>query len=309
VNLLASLFRADIIPSVIVMAVPLILGSMGALINEKSGVLNIGVEGMMLSSAFVATVVAYFSNNPWLGMLMGTLTGMAFGFLLAFIAVTLKGDQTLAGLSINMFAAGFSGFMLQVIFKHGGQSPSVPTLPKFSFDSGVFHYLLDGQNVLSIIAFIIPLVIWIALNWSKWGNWITAVGEDPLVAETAGISVTKVRYTATIISGALSGLAGVFLTLGPLGMFVENMTAGRGFIALAALILGRWNPLLTLISSLFLGYTMAVQMKLQIIGILHIPREVFLMLPYLLTIIVLIFSVGNFKGPSSVAKPYIKERK
>lgn len=308
-SLLTTFLGIDIIPSVITMTVPLLLGSIGCLLSEKSGVLNIGIEGMMLCSAFTSAVASYYFNNVWIGLIGGILTGISLGFLLALISVTLKGNQTLAGLAINMFSSGITGFMLQIIFKHGGNTPPVPRLPTFSFEKGIFYYFLNGQNVITVFSFLIPFILWFFIKKSKFGNWIIAVGEDPLVAETAGINVTTVRYLATILSGAFAGLAGVFLSLGQTGMFIENMSAGRGFIALAVLILGKWDPLLTLFSSIFVGYALAIQMKLQVSGLLSIPRDFYLMFPYLLTIILLLLPVGSFEGPSSVGKPYIKERK
>lgn len=293
------------------MATPLVYASLGGLFSERAGVVNIGLEGMMLIGAFSGVLTTFYISNPWIGVLAGVLAGGLIGLVHAIVTVKFAGNQVVSGTGINLFALGFTAYMSQTIWGSRGASQSVQGLGTITIpllrDVPVIGNALDtlfSQTPLVYIMFLVVVISYIVLFKTPWGLRIRAVGEHPAAADTAGINVYRTKYLCLILSGMLAGLGGVFLSLGQLNLFVLGMTGGRGFIALAAMILGGWKPFGALGASLFFGLAYALQMRLQSIGLL--PAQIVLAIPYILTVVVLAGFVRK-RVPPSDYKPYSKE--
>lgn len=305
-----AILDAALLTSALRLSTPLILAAQGGLIAERSGILNLGLEGMMLSGAFAGVIVTHFTGSPWLGLLAAIVVGGLVGLFHGYLSIRWRANQVLSGLAMTQLALGLTGFLLQVFFKHGGNSPSVQKLPAWQIPGlasiPFVGQILSGHNLLVYLALLLPFAIHIGLHRTPWGIWLKAAGEHPRALETFGIQVTSVRYIAVFISGALAGLGGAYLSLGQMALFSENMTAGRGFIAVAAVIFGKWQPTGVMLAAILFGFLDALQLNLQISGI-GIPKEIFLSLPYVVTVLVLAGLVGKAKGPASVGQPYERE--
>ena len=290
------------------MATPLIFASLGGIFSERAGIINIALEGMMLTGAFSGVFVSYATGNPWLGVLAAVLVGGLLGFVHGIMTIKFTGDQIVSGTGINIFALGFTAYMSQVIWGSRGASDSVQGLGTVSIpvlaDIPIVGEVIGKQTPLVYIALIVVVASFVILFKTPIGLRIRAVGEHPGAADTTGINVYKIKYICLIVSGMLAGLGGAFLSLGHLSLFVNGMTGGRGFIALAAMILGGWNPLGALGASLLFGFADALQIRLQSVGAL--PSQIILTVPYILTIIVLAVFVRR-RNPPSDYKPYTKE--
>ncbi|NLC34597.1 MAG: ABC transporter permease [Erysipelothrix sp.] len=294
-----------IISSTIMYSTPLVYGALGGLISEKSGVTNIGLEGMMIVGASTGVVVAAHTNNAWLGFLMAGLAGAVLALLHAIASVTFKADQSVSGIAINLMGAGIALFLARMVFGSTNTPPVQTKLPRLFADSsslGVFSRL--NFEMTSVIALVLTIGLWILLTKTKWGLRITAIGEHPVVADTLGISVNKVRYACVIASGFLAGLGGASMTLSILSSFTPTAISGHGFIALAAVIFGKWKPISVYLSCLFFGFTQTVAIQFGAGSI--IPTQILAMLPYVLTLIVLVFFVGKSVGPKASGVPYEK---
>lgn len=288
-------------------ATPLIFGALGGVISERSGVINIGIEGMMTIGAFVGAAVGYFSGSAWLGFLFAAIAGALFSSLHAVASITFKADQTISGMALNLIGPGLALFFCRVFFD--GSTTSLPvdkTLPKL-FGTNLDNQILSNLNVdiSFILAILFTVVIWVLLYRTKWGLRIRSVGEHPAAADTLGISVSGVRYACVIASGALAGMGGATITLGIVSQFGPTAVAGQGFIALAAVIFGKWTPHGAFGACLIFGFAQALVVVLGG-GNLAIPSEILSMLPYVLTIIVLIIFVGKSAAPKADGIPYEK---
>ncbi len=301
------LLTTDLWRATLEAAALLLLPALGGVISERSGVVNIAMEGMMLTGAFFAVVADLAWHNPWLGALVGIVAGGLMALIHAVVSIRYRADQIVSGIAINIFAAGLTVFLVNRIFGlqdvgHVGPSEllpyfNIPLLDQIPF----FGRVVFQQNVIVYVALILLVLIQIVLFRTRLGLRIRAVGEHPQAADTAGINVYVIRYGAVITSGLLSGLAGAFLAIGISNTFVPNMTDGRGYIALAAMIFGKWTPYGAFVACLIFGLGQAVYAANSII---HVSPYLLSMLPYVLTLIVLAGVVGRSIPPAADGIPY-----
>ena len=281
-------------------AAPILITAIGGMFAEVTGVVNIGLEGMMLMGAFTAAVGSYFTGSPLVGILAGMFAGGFMALIHAVLSIKYKGNQTVSGVAINLFASGFTIFMLRVLFNQSGNSPAIKiAVPNI-------HIPLMG-NLPVIVILIYALAIWANyfLYNTVTGLRMRAVGEHPLAADTVGINVYSVRYFGVIMSGMFAGLGGAYLSIGALNQFTKEMSAGRGFIALAALVFGKWKPKGVIMASLLFGFADAIQVLIQQY-VKSIPPQFIQMIPYILTILALTGVVGKAVAPKASGIPYEK---
>lgn len=292
----------------LLLSVPLIFGAMSGVLSERSGVINIAIEGQLLAGAFMSGVIASLTQNTWAGLLIAPFAGMAISWLLAVFAIKYGIDQVVLGFVLNVLVIGLTGFLYkkllipyQSTWNAGGTfAPiEIPILAKIPVIGPIFF----AQSIIVYLMYVVVIVIHIALFKSKWGLRTRSVGEHPTAAESVGIDVNKVRFRNVLIAGAVAGLGGAFFTLGAVGAFSKEMTAGKGFIALAALIFGRWSPLGAVAAALIFGFADNLQGILTITGT-PIPSEFMLMAPYVATIIAVSGFVGRVRAPAADGIPY-----
>lgn len=283
---------------------PLVLGALCGLICERSGVINIGIEGQMLMGAFLAFLANVYLGNLWLALGVGMLTGAIMGLLLAFMSVTLKMDQIIGGTVINILAIGLTGYFYVSGLTTRGKFPPYALGPLA--DIPLIGPVFFRNPPITYLAIIIVFVMHYVLFYTRWGLRTRAVGEHPSAADTVGINVFKMRYVNVIIGGVFAGLAGAFLTLEGVGTFERGMTNGRGFLALAIMIFGKWTPLGAWGAALLFGFTYALQTQLQFMGV-NLPPQFIGSMPYILTILVLAGFVGRSRAPAAEGIPYEKE--
>jgi general nucleoside transport system permease protein len=314
----------SILDATIRLSTPLLLACLAGMYSERAGLFDIGLEGKMLAAAFAAGAVAAITGSAWLGLLAGMAVSLSTAILQGVAAITLKGNQLIAGVAINMLAAGMTTFLGQTWFSQGGRTPalgeggrfSTITLPFATELSGIpilgpiYADLISGHYLLVYIAFIMVAVTAYVLFRTRFGLRLRAVGENPKAVDTAGISVVKLRYQAVIITGLLCGLAGAYFSIAQGSGFGNNMTAGKGYIALAALIFAKWKPVPAMFTCLLFGFLDALQIRLQsaeLFGI-EVPVQAIQALPYVLTVILLAGFIGKAVGPKAGGVPYTKER-
>jgi simple sugar transport system permease protein len=307
------------------LATPLLLGCLAGLYSERSGIFDIGLEGKMLFGAFGAGTVAYLTHDMWLGLLAGIVVSIIMAMIHGVASIAFKGNQIISGVAINFLADGLSVVLAIAIFHQGGDTPSLPPGGRFlpivwpyaaeirpiPIVGPIYADLLSGQNLLVYIAFLAVPVTWWVLYRTRFGLRLRAVGENPKAVDTAGISVTRLRYEALIITGVLCGISGAYFSIADGSGFVKEMTAGAGFIALAALIFAKWKPVPAMFTTLLFGFLDALQIRLQgvplpIIG--PIPVQFIQALPYILTVVLLAGFIGKAIGPKAGGVPYTKER-
>jgi ABC-type uncharacterized transport system permease subunit len=297
-----------ILASTIRNATPLIFAALGGMFCERSGVTNIGLEGLMLISAFAGVVGAFFSGSAWVGLGTAISAGLLFALIHAVMCITFEADQIISGTAINLLALGGTGFLMVVVFGAGGTSPKVDNfapvgIPLLS-DIPVIGAALFDQSLLVYLMYALIPITFFAIYHTPFGLRLRATGEVPEAVDTAGVSVTRMRYYGVSLSGILASLGGVYLSMSLLSAFTEGMTNGRGFIALAALIFGRWNPIGAAGAALLFGFAQAITLRVpQDV----IPNEFIQMLPYILTIVVLAGFGGRAIAPAAIGKPYRKE--
>ena len=294
-----QLLNVAIIFSTIRLATPLLLAAIGGLYSERSGVINIALEGLMLAGAFTAAAVTYYAGNPWVGLLAAIMAGVIVAWIHAVACIRFNADQVVTGTAINILFLGMPAFLSGALFLSSGSTPQIPT-----------GNLLPVAPI--VIAFALVPITWYVLYRTPFGLRLRAVGENPEAADAAGVSVRRMRYSGVLLSGALAAIGGAYLSIGQSSLFTRNMTAGRGFIALAALIFGKWRPVQTMLACLLFGFAEAVTYVMQ--GVVKLPSgeevpvQFIQMIPYVLTIIVLAGFIGLSRAPRSLGIPYEKER-
>jgi simple sugar transport system permease protein len=309
---LQAIFKVTLIASTIRVSISILLAGMGEMITERSGVLNIGVEGTMLMGALAAALGSYFTGSPWLGLLAAGLVGMLVGLLFSVIAISLRSNQSITGLAIYLLCVGLSGYLLQIIFEHGGNSPMVNTLPTlhitFLENVPVLGPIFNDQPIIAIPVLLIPLILQVVFYKTPWGSWLRAAGENPKALAVVGKNPVRIRYIATLCGSFLAGIGGAYLSISQTSLFSENMVAGRGFIALSAVIFGGVRPGGVFLACIFFGFMDALQKTLQtVIPDTMMPRELFMALPYLLTLLALAGFIKKSGGPADIGNPYLKE--
>ncbi len=288
---MSDFFDINLLKAILRMATPLVFAAMGGLLSERSGIMNIGLEGMMLTGAFVAVLGTYYLHSPWWGLVCALIAGGAVGLIHAYWSIGLRSDQIVTGTAINLLVAGITIFLCQRLWSMSGRSPQVETLPNVT----------AGINVLVPVAFLtVPVVLYV-LRATKPGLRLMASGENPRAAESVGIAVDRIRYLAVMMSGVFAAAGGAYLSIGSLSLFTRDMTAGRGFIALAAMIFGNWMPIGTLAACFLFAGSQALQVQAQIKGI-GISTDLLLALPYLLTLVALAGFVRNSRPPAGLGQ-------
>lgn len=294
-----DIFTIALIWSTIRTATPLVLAALGGLFSERSGVINIALEGMMLAGAFTAAAVTYAAGNPFVGLAAGMAAGLAIGLIHAVVCIRYKADQVVTGTAINILMFGMPAFLSGAFFLSSGSTPQIPR-----------QQLVPWSPI--VIAFVLVPITWYILYKTPFGLRLRSVGENPEAADAAGVPVARMRYAGVLLSGVLAGLGGAYLSIGQSSLFTRNMTSGRGFIALAALIFGKWRPVQTMLACLLFGFTEAVSYQMQ--GVVKLPSgedipvQFVQMVPYVLTIIVLAGFIGHSRPPHALGMPYQKER-
>lgn len=301
-----TLMIVAVLSSTLRLSTPIILGALGGIFSERAGVVNIGIEGMMLTGAFVGFVAGATTGSLWLGVFGAVLAGALLALLHGALSIHLRIDQIISGTVINILSVGLTGYLYTSDVTLPGKLSAVP-IPFLSQIPIVGPVLFDNPPI-TYLALILVVVTQVVLYHTRWGLRLRAVGENPRAADTVGINVIRTRYLNVMIGGALAGLAGAFLSLEAVGSFERLMTNGRGFIALAAMIFGNWNPFGAWSAALLFGFSNALQSQLQFLGLGNvIPHQFIGLLPYVLTIIVLAGFVGRARPPAAVGQPYIKE--
>ena len=304
-------FLIFMLASTLRMGTPIALTALGGLTSERSGVVNIGLEGIMLASAFGAVLGSYLTGNPWIGVLTAILVGVLISAIHSVLSITWGGNQSVSSMALVLLATGFSGVGLKAVFGQQGSSPQVPSLEHTPILSSipVVGGFLSDLSPFVYIAFLALILIHCMFKYTPLGLRIITVGENPKAAETAGLSVHKIRYFSVILSGVLGGLGGAFLSLGQMNLFQEGMVAGRGYLALGAVTMGRWSPIGAFASSMFFGLFSAIQLYVQTIPGNPVPSEFIQMIPNDSSILVLAVSLKKNSSAVEIAasgKPYTK---
>lgn len=288
-------------------ATPLVFGALGGVISERSGVINIGIEGMMTVGAFTGAAVSYYTGSPWLGFLLAGVTGGLIALLHAVASITFKADQTISGIAINMIGPGFALFFCRLLFENATMTKPAKTLPKLFGENAFENSPMKNLNIdiTVVLALICAVILWFFLYKTKWGLHVRAVGEHPAAADTLGINVFRTRYLCVIVSGVLAGFGGASMTLAIISQFTPTAISGQGFIALAAVIFGKWTPWGAYGACMLFGFAQALTVVLGG-GTFAIPSQILAMLPYVLTIIILILFVGRSVAPKEDGIPYEK---
>ena len=314
--MLADILQSGLIISILATAVRmgtiLLLAALGELIVERSGVLNLSVEGMMLSGAFGGFLGAYYTNSLWLGVLSAILAGLLVSALFGLLAVILQIDQTVSGLTVNIFAAGLTFYLYRALFPNVGAT-NIPALKPFSVcqipflsDIPIIGKILFSQYALSYLAFFLMLLVTFYLYRTKSGLILRTLGENPRAVDMKGINVMRYRFLAVLFGGMMAGLAGSFITLASVGIFVADITSGRGWLAIAIVIFGDWKPVKILWASLFFGFIDALQMQLQALGV-QLPFQLFLAMPYILTTVAVFLARKRSGAPLALGVHYVRE--
>ena len=297
-----------LIASTIRLAAPLVLAALGGLFSERSGVINIALEGKMLAGAFTAAAVTYAADtrfgmgaaSPWVGLLGGIIAGLFIAVIYAVSCIRFKADQVVSGAAINILMLGIPGFLSGALFLSSGSTPQIPK----------DRLLPQSPWFIAVVIVALVALIWYVLYKTPFGLRLRSVGENPEAADAAGVSVSRIRYAGVLLAGVLAGIGGAYLSIGQSSLFTRNMTVGRGFIALAALIFGKWRPVPTLLACILFGFTEALSIQMQGAKPFgkDIPVQFIQMVPYVLTIVVLAGFIGTSRPPRALGIPYQKEK-
>ena len=302
-----TVFLVGLIAATLRVATPLIFGTLGELFSERAGILNLGIEGTMFLGAFVGFAVAAQSGSLWIGLLGAVIAGAISGLLMSLLSVRLGVNQHVSGLGLTLLWTGLSLYGFRIIFGESKVQPSIDTFPQLSIlpDTSVFAPILN-QYLLTYIGIIMIFVVWWIIGKTRFGLQICAVGENPEAADAAGLNVYAIRTWALAIGGALMAVGGAFLTLAQLGSFTFGIVAGRGWVCIALIIFANWQAINVLWGALLFGGVQALQLRLQTLGF-KLPYELFLSLPYIVTIVALTIAGRNASAPSALLKAYRRE--
>lgn len=315
----------QVLDSTMRLAVPLLLACLAGLYSERAGIFDIGLEGKMLAAAFLSAAVAYTSGSAWVGLGAGIVASLALSAVHGLASITFRGNQLISGVAINFLAAGLTVVVAQSWFGQGGRTPQLAGAARFepitlpfaeairdvAFIGPVYYELISGHTALVYIALLFVPLTWWVMYRTRFGLRLRAVGENPAAVDTAGISVVGLRYVAVLICGVLCGIAGAYLATALQASFVKDMSAGRGFIALAALIFAKWRPWYVLYACLLFGFLQAMALRPDVIESVlsfKVNAQLLDVLPYILTVIILAGFVGKAVPPRAGGEPYVKER-
>jgi simple sugar transport system permease protein len=295
----------------VLLAVPLVFGALGGVIGERAGVVNIAIESQLLAGAFCAAVAGSVTHNPFAGLVAAVVAGVLVALVLGVFAITYKVDQVIVGVVLNVLIVGLTSFLYSQVLVPNAQTVNTTTrfqriaIPGLS-DIPVIGPALFRQTALVYLMYVTVPAVWFALYRTRWGLRLRAVGEHPQAADTVGIKVERVRYRALMIAGGIAGVGGAFYTVVSVSAFGKEMTAGAGFIALAAVIFGKWDPVRAALAALLFGAASNLQGALSVVGA-PVPSQFMLMLPYVVTILAVAGFVGRSRAPAADGTPYIKE--
>lgn len=311
-SIVTGSFLMALLSSGVRQSIPLIYGSVGDSVSERAGVMGISLEGEMLFGAFFSYLVALNTGSLWIGVLAGALAGMISSIIVAVWSVLFRQDQSIIGIMFNILAVGFTNFLNRMIFGTTNANITIETFPTVTIPVlskiPILGEIFFKQNVLFYLSLIIACVVFLVMQKTKLGLQIVAIGENPRAAQASGIQVYNYRILLYMFCGFLAGIAGASLTLGSVGTFTESISAGRGFICLAIVILSRWNPLIAVAASFGFGSIQALQIRLQVQGS-SLPYQIFVALPYLVTILALAIGGHNIRAPKELGIPFDKEKR
>jgi general nucleoside transport system permease protein len=305
-----QIFFIGLIASALRLGTPILFAALGEAVSQRSGVLNVGIEGIMLVGAFTGVWGAFVTGSPWLGLLAAMLAGVAMAALHAVLCITLRLDQIVAGIGLTVLGLGLSGFGNRTVFELG-KATRTPVFERLDFGAlsriDFIGPALFQLHALVYIALVLAVLTWWFVARTGWGLAIRAVGEDPVAANASGINVVRTRFACVLWGGAMAGAGGAYLSVAQIGSFVEDMVAGRGFIAIACVVYGRWNPIGVLLATIFFGAADAAQIRLQPL-FPGVPYQFFVMLPYVLAVGALVFLSRRSRLPSALARPFTPPR-
>ncbi len=312
-EILSQIFQIGFFAALIRIATPLIFGTIGELFTERAGVLNLGIEGIMMLAAMTGFSTTYFTHSLWLGILAAMVTGVLAGLLMGLLTVSLGLSQHVSGIGITLLCSGLSFFFYRLIF---GQPSSLPKIkpfevvpvPLLSKIPIIGPIVFDQFALVYIALIIVPVSAWILYS-TPWGLNLRTVGENPRAAFSAGVSVTAYRYQGLAIAGALAGLAGAFLSMAQYDAYTFGVISGRGWVCIALIVFGQWDPWKSAAGAFLFAFIDALQLRLQASGVIHVPYQVFLMMPFVFTIIGMALVSRNARVPAALLKPFRKEER
>jgi general nucleoside transport system permease protein len=312
-DVLAQILQVGFFAAVIRIATPLVFATLGELFAERSGVLNLGIEGIMLLSAMTGFTAAYVSGDLWVGIAAAAATGAAMGLLMAVMTVTLGLSQHVSGIGVTLLCSGLAFYFYRLVFGEPSQPPNIVPFKPLPLPglSGipVLGPILFNQFALSYIAFAAVAVAAFLLSRTPWGLNLRTVGENPRAADAAGVSVAGLRYQALLLSGALMGIAGAYLAMAQFNAFTFGVISGRGWVCIALVVFGQWRPWRSALGALLFALIDALQLRLQASGIIAVPYQLFLMLPFVLTIVAMAAVSRNARAPAALLTPFRKEER